>query len=484
MSSQRGINILEVPTSLQPPVTVGAGLPFIVGTAPVNMTESPSLNKAVLVSTLAEAVAAFGFVPSDEATGLFEYSLCEFMKSWFQLFGGGPVVLVNVLDPETHNVAVPAYDVIMDRDRGQLIHAGILPASIVVKDEAEATTYVAGTDYDTTFDADGKVILHRLEASTFALGATLKVEYTRLNPAAVVVDDIVGGVDVDGNKSGLELVSDVFPKTRLVPGFLATPGYTGSEIAAVLKAKAQKINGNFSAMAVVDVPTDTVTKYADVGAWKNNNGVTDTIQIACWPMVSLGGEKYHMSTQLICLANQVDGARGGIPSESPSNKNLQMDSMVLRSGAEVVMGVDVASMLNAQGVVTATNFTNGWVLWGNRTGAYPGNSDVKDAFIPIRRMFNWVGNSIILTHFGKLDKPLTPNLVQIIVDSVNTWFNGLVADGHLLGGEAVFLESDNPLTALMDGKVKIRLRLTPPPPFEQGDFVLEYDPQGLTTLFS
>lgn len=481
----RGINILEVPTSLQPPVIVGAGLPFVVGSAPVNMTESPSVNKAVLVSTYDEAVAAFGFVPADKQTGLFEFTLCEFMKSWFQLFGGGPVVFVNVLDPAAHNEVIPAYDVELDRDRGTLLHSGVVLSTVVVMDATGETTYVLGSDYDFTFDADGKVILHRIEGGDIAQSATVRVNYTRLDPSAVDGDDIVGGVDVDGNKSGLELIVDVFPKTRLVPGFIAAPGFSGSAaVAAVMKAKAQKINGNFNAMAVIDIPTDTVTKYADAGAWKNNNSITDTCQIACWPMVSLGGEKYHMGTQLIALANQVDDARGGVPSESPSNKNLQMDSMVLRSGVEVVMGTDVASMLNAQGVVTATNFTNGWVLWGNRTGAYPGSSDVKDAFIPIRRMFNWTGNSIILTYFGRLDQPLTPNLIQIIVDSINTWFNGLVADGHLLGGEAQFLESDNPLTSLLDGKVKIRVRLTPPPPFEQGDFVLEYDPQGLTTLFS
>ena len=71
MAYNHGVKISEVPTSILPPVEVSSGIPFIVGTAPVNMTDATNINKPILCSNYAEAVAAFGFVPAkeDSATG-------------------------------------------------------------------------------------------------------------------------------------------------------------------------------------------------------------------------------------------------------------------------------------------------------------------------------------------------------------------------------------------------------------------------------
>ena len=46
---------------------------------------------------------------------------------------------------------------------------------------------------------------------------------------------------------------------------------------------------------------------------------------------------------------------------------------------------------------------NGWKAWGNRTACYPGNTDIKDCFIPCRRMYNWWANQFILSYFSKVD---------------------------------------------------------------------------------
>lgn len=53
-----GVKTSEVPTSLLPPVQSSAGIPFVVGMAPVNMTDPTNVNKPVLCLSYAEAVAA------------------------------------------------------------------------------------------------------------------------------------------------------------------------------------------------------------------------------------------------------------------------------------------------------------------------------------------------------------------------------------------------------------------------------------------
>lgn len=46
---------------------------------------------------------------------------------------------------------------------------------------------------------------------------------------------------------------------------------------------------------------------------------------------------------------------------------------------------------------------------------------------------------------------------------------------YLLGARAEMLESENPLLDLMAGILRIHIYITPPSPFQTGEFILEYD---------
>jgi len=82
-----------------------------------------------------------------------------------------------------------------------------------------------------------------------------------------------------------------------------------------------------------------------------------------------------MAQQAAALTAVVDAKHGGIPYASPSNYNLMMTAPVA-DGKNVWLDLVEANYLNANGVTTALNFTDGWKLWGNRTAAFPGNHDV------------------------------------------------------------------------------------------------------------
>jgi len=140
-------------------------------------------------------------------------------------------------------------------------------------------------------------------------------------------------------------------------------------------------------------------------------------------------------------------------------------------------------MLNSQGIVTGLNFSGGWKSWGNYTGAYPSNTDPKDTFICVRRMFDWQYQTFILTYWQKVDRPLMPRLIKTIVDSEIIRLNGLVARGFLLGADVKFLESENSLTDLMQGIIRIHSYITPPVPAQEIDDILEYDVSNFKTLF-
>lgn len=483
MSYRHGVYIFEQPTSILPPARVDAAIPFVVGSAPIFAAGAPApVNEPRLIYNASEAAAYFGF---DREDNFADYTLSEFMDAYFGLFNVSPMVVVNVFDPATHKTSV-ASEAKTFNSKGEVTaaHRGILTGTLLVKNTDGSTTYVAGTDYTADL-ATG--VVSRKSTGAITAGQAIKLTYDYADPSKVTKADIIGGVDgVTGAVTGLELVNQVFPRFRIVPGQIHAPKWsTDPEVAALMVAKAGNINSHFKAIAVVDVPTtgtDKVTLYSNVPGYKETNNLTDEQLVVCWPKVKLGSKEYHLSSQMAGIMGQVDNDNESVPYHSPSNKRLQAVAAVA-DGSEVFLGPDQATYLNSQGIVTALNFIGGWRSWGNRTGAYPGVTDPKDSFIAIRRMFNWIGNTLVLTFWQKVDFPVNRRLIETILDSSNIWLNGLSARQFILGGRVEFNRDENPVTDLMDGIIKFHVYVTPPSPAREIDFILEYDPAYLETLF-
>ncbi|MDR2503772.1 MAG: phage tail sheath family protein [Deltaproteobacteria bacterium] len=308
---------------------------------------------------------------------------------------------------------------------------------------------------------------------------------THASPLAVSSADIIGGIDaVTMKKTGLELVSEVFPRFRKVPGIILAPKFSEDPAVAVLMAaKTKSINGLFECMAAADISPDTVPNFTEVPAYKNSNNLTDPNLMLCWPRAGLGDEVYHLSCHLAGRISQTDREAGGTPHVSPSNKRLNITRALGAAGAELWLGLDEVNSLNGEGINTVSNFDGGWKAWGNRTACYPSNTDPKDAFIPIRRFFCWYRNSFILTYFSKVDNPLNRRQIQTILDSEQIRLDGYAAQEIILGGKIEFLGQYNPLTDLMDGIAKFKLSITPPPPNRVIWGIFEFDPAYMETLF-
>ena len=412
-----------------------------------------------------------------------KYTLCEFMKSQFALYNVAPVVFVNVLDPAKHKNVVSDKTVAIAERTGKLAAAVILP-TLKVKKASAGQPLTAGVDYTATYGADGALLITVLTGGAAQDAATLYLDYDELAPEMVTADDIVGGVDTQtGAYSGLELVAQVYPKFGLVPGLILAPGWShSSKVAAVMVAKSTKINARFEALALADISVKEAKKYTDVSALKRKNNLVDPQLVVCWPKVSLSGTEYHLSTQLAGVICATDAKHDDVPYKSPSNESAKCDASVVDGGAEVLLDVETGAYLNGQGIVTAIN-EGGWHVWGNRMSCYPGNTDVKDSFIPIRRMFCWLNNTLITTFWNKIDNPMNKRLISTIVDSANIWLNGLTARGYILGGRVEFREDENTTTELMDGILRFHVYFSPPSPARDIEFVQEYDPSYIKTLF-
>ena len=487
-----GIHVFEKATSVSTPRVATLGIPFVVGTAPVQSAQKPAkANVPVLCTSWDEAVAKLGFSYDWES-----YTLCEFMYSHFQLFGAQPVIFCNVLDAEAmkKDMAEADYDV---ADHKIVLPIGAMAGSIKAKvksgtqEEPVEKELKADEDYSVFYDRDDTdtyvCVVELLESGSAYDAGKVNIAYTQVNPKAVTVADVVDGV---------AQVDACMTAVGVVPDLICAPGWSHkSAVAAVMATKAGAISGLFKGKAVIDVDSSEngVTEYSQLSDYKNKNNLVDADQILCWPMVRLtvDAEKgvyytFHLSTQLCGLMATVDADNRNIPYESPSNKNLKMNACVLANGEEVNLTWNQVKLIaGSWGVVTAVNFLDsGWVAKGNYTACYPGNTDVKDQFIPVSRMFDFIGNTIIRTFWPKLDKPMTSALRDSILQTCNIWLDGLSGSGYLYGARCEMLGSENPLTSLLDGHITLHGYNAPPVPLQQADFILEYDVSYVTAALS
>ncbi|UQZ90695.1 phage tail sheath protein [Deltaproteobacteria bacterium Smac51] len=303
-------------------------------------------------------------------------------------------------------------------------------------------------------------------------------DVTKVSP-----DDIIGGIDsVTGGRTGLELVEEVFPRFGITPGQLVAPKFSGDPaVALILGAKTVNINGHFNCVGIVDVP-ESVRHFTEVSAWVNDNNLVDRNLIFFFGQPTYGNVPESGSSHVAGVMAQRDMENEGIPYWSPSNKRLLANGIV-HGGNELHLTPVEAAYLNGQGIMVGLSWVGGLVAWGNRTGAYPGATDVKDTFIPLRRMFHFISNTLVLTAWQFLDGPLRRRHITTICDSFNIWLNGLSAREFILGGRVEFLNADNAATDLMDGISRFRVYIAPPSPNREMIFDLEYDPAYLSRLF-
>lgn len=481
MAYKHGVYTSETPTSIIPAANTNAGLPVVFGTAPVHLAAARAeANKPILCYSYKEAVEAFGYCEDWE-----NYTLCEAIYSQFSLYAVAPIVFVNVLDPAKHKAAVANSEVQFNSEKVALVTDPVLVETLKVKKAEAGQPLAEGVDYESAFDDDGNLVITALPNGELSTSTSVFLDYDKVDPSAVDKDDIIGGVDINtAAYTGLETLGKVFALYRLVPGMVVAPGWSHDpEVAAVMTAKASTINGLFKASVLVDIPTETVKKYTDVPAWKNNNNYVGVDQIVCWPLARLGDKTYHMSTVAMGRIGALDVTNDDIPYESPSNKVIQVNGLCLADGTEVVLDLEQANYLNGQGIVTALNFSGGWKLWGNRTGCYPANTDPKDSFICVRRMFNWHAQTFILTYWEKVDNPMKKRLIDLVVDSENIRLNGFVSRGFLLGGRVEYLREENPVTDQMDGIVRFHTYFTPPVPARDIENTIEFDTNYFESLF-
>lgn len=444
------------------PVTGSYNVQVVVGTAPINQSEDMAgvVNKPVVVRSMQDVIKNFGW--SDDYK---KYTLMQAAQMSFRSFPVAPVIMINVLDPSKteHTVAVAGKEVKLVKGSALIEDDGVLADTLVItagEKEAEKDK-----DYAATVSESG-VVIAAIPGAALDGVETVTVGYQKLKPDGVTPEDIVGGLDENGVRTGIELIDEVYAKLGILPGVLIAPGFSGNPMVAMaLEAKAE-LAGDFSnAIAVVDIDTDKAAKLTDVAAAKEMLGVKSRWVVACWPKVIVSGKVIAMSAAVSALLQYTCIKNNNIPCESPDNLDVGIDGLVLSDGIEInVTQAQVNDYLNKIGVVSCI-YMNGWKCWGNNTTAYPDEIAPNSRFIKNVLIANYLENRFKVEHLSKIGRTATLKRIESIVSEFNGLLGTLVPD-YLAGAEIVFDKEDNPIWKLQEGHLTFRTRYADYTPIE------------------
>lgn len=469
MSYYHGVRTQEISTEIIGTVESTAGLPVVIGTAPIHLVDESNVNGAKLIYTYEEYESAFG-VDSDWSA----YTLGEFAYSEFYVYGVKPAVFVNVLNPKEHKKAVGAETYKLSEHKVTLPAEAIMSSVVVKSSETYTTAAVLNTDYTLTRVSNG-LELEVTNGGNLYSNSEVSISYAEIAPNLVTADDIIAGI---------QKVKEVYPRYGMTPGLILSPKWsTKAEVASAMSAACRDINGLFNCICITDIDTEVVRDYASANTWKNSNSYTDERMIVCYPKVLNGSKQYHMSTALAGIIGIMDNENGDMPYMSPSNKEMKATGLCLSDGTEIYMSFEEANVLNSQGIATALNFIGGYRSWLERMAVYPANTDPL-YFVSVRRMMDFWRNSFILTYWSQVDLPLSRRVVRAIIDSEQVRLNSWTSRGYLLSGQIKYFDDENPVTELIAGKLTVHTYITPPVPCKEIESIVEFDVNAYAELMS
>ena len=453
-----------------------------IGTAPVNLIRGykNAVNTPIYLNDLSAAKNKVGY--SDDWS---KFTLCEAIKAHFDNPAGnvGPIVVINVLNPETHKKVEPTTKSLTFTNKRAVIDGDtIILDTLVLADKIEGTDFTVDYDYNkkqTVITDIGEVPIDEPIEATFS----------EVDTTGITETEIIGNATDDGVYTGIKCINLIYQELDLITNIIASPVW--SENKAVYDAMIEagtKINGHWDAFVIADIPLESNGTIEKAIKWKTDNGYNNERTKVCYPQaVGTDGKIYHTSTITVWQMLNVDATHNAIPMETPSNKSVFVSKQYFGAdsnnrGFDQTKGND----LNANGITTIVYWGGRWVLWGAHTAAYKYGSvtDQRVIFDNSIRMMMYISNSFQQEHALEIDQPMTRAMADTIKNREQEKADALVAIGALIGTPVVsFEETENSNTEIIEGNFVWGFEGTPIPPFKSGTLQVAYTDAGFDSYF-
>ena len=463
-----------------------------VGTAPVHTVEggAKNVNTPMLINDISEARKYLGY--SDDWAS---YTLCEAIHHHFENKGVGPLVFINVLDPEKHK-ATENGNVSKTPENGRILipaAGSIILDSIAVKSKAGGTAKEKGKDYSLYYNSEKETIAIT-ELTSGALGTEeLTVTYNSVDSSKVTSEDVIGTTDGLGKNTGIFAVKNIYQTTGYIPAFLLCPGF--SSIPAVHTAMYQnskKINGHWDAFLKVDLPlTNNATPltFDTVGTYRSNNGYNHENEVVYFPMVQgIDGHIYHISVLAAANFQELLLAQDGIPYKTASNTECEIiENLYLGEASKGRIFDDdiINKKLNMNGIASAAYIGGRWAIWGAHCADYNQESaDSINVSETNRMMLYYISNDFQQRRALDVDQPLTLNDIKNIASQEQTRLDALVNAGMLTYGEVTLKADTEAKSDIINGDYCFTFKVTATPLAKSLTADVNWTEDGFSTYFA
>lgn len=260
--------------------------------------------------------------------------------------------------------------------------------------------------------------------------------------------NIIGGIDDDsGAYLGVQAFLGAESAVGVAPRILVAPGFSQTEaVVTDMVAVARRLR----AIIVADGPNTT-----DAAALAHRTKLgSDRVYlvdpaVTVWDTATNAEVIRPASARVAGVIVASDEERGFW--WSPSNRLINGITGTARP-VDFALGDGGAraNLLNEKEVTTIIQ-RDGYRLWGNRTCS----TDPKWAFLKRRRIADMVNESIMQAHFWAVDRNVTRQYLEEVVEGVNAYGRHLISLGALVGFKAWADPDLNTPEALEAGQVWI-----------------------------
>lgn len=273
---------------------------------------------------------------------------------------------------------------------------------------------------------------------------------------------VIGTTTAAGQYTGLKALLTAKAKLGVTPRLIGAPGLDTQAVTTALVSTAQKLRAFAYAYAYGCETKEEVVAYRESFAARE--------LMLIWPQFIRFNTETSQNEAISPVAYAL-GLRAKIDNLTGWHKvisNVAVNGVV---GISKDVWWDLqqtgtdADYLNSNGITTLIR-EDGFRFWGSRTcdtdGLFPFENYTRTAQI--------IADTVAEAHLWAVDKPLHPSLASDLIEGIRAKLSDLTNNGYLMGGDAWYDETKNPVENLKAGKFRLSYDYGPVPPLEDLGF--------------
>ncbi|WP_443091358.1 phage tail sheath subtilisin-like domain-containing protein [Basfia succiniciproducens] len=274
--------------------------------------------------------------------------------------------------------------------------------------------------------------------------------------------NVIGGVDENGQYTGLKAFMVAQAVTAIKPRIFAVPKYDSQDVTTELLTVAQKLNGFVYASCY--------------GCKTKEQAVQYRRQFSQRELMLIFGDFLSFNTntkqtEIDYAVTRAAGMRAYMDQTVGWHTAISNKPITGVTGVTIPLSFDIndaatdVNYLNEQGITCCINY-NGYKFWGVRTCS----SDKLFIYENQPRTAQVLKDTIAQSFDWAMDKNINITLVKEIIEAINAKWRYWTNEGKLVGGRSFVKKEFNDATTLKDAKLLIGYDYCPAPLLEQLEF--------------